>query len=50
VHRAKENINKELQEIFLVVKSNAVVDPRAMMIHASDTATTSRAMMTTRRL
>ena len=36
VNRSEEDIDEELEEELLVVKADAVVDPRAVMVHASD--------------
>ena len=48
--RAQENVNEELQEKLLVVVTNAIVDPGAVMVHPGDAALTDRAMMAKRGL
>lgn len=40
VHGAKEDVDEELEEELLIVVADAVVDPRAVMVHAGDAALT----------
>ena len=45
MNRAKENVDEELQEELLIIESNAVINPWAMMVHPSDAAFTNRTVM-----
>ena len=42
----KQNVNKEKQEILAVPKSNAIVDPRTVVVHVEDTSVADGAVMT----
>ena len=46
MHRTQEHIDKELQEEFLVIIADTVVNPRAMVVHASYASFTNRAVVT----
>jgi hypothetical protein len=48
--RAIEHINQEEDEMLLIVVTNAIIDPRAMMIHSSNASFASRAVMRMGRL
>lgn len=43
------NINQKLQKILLVLFSNTIINPRAMMVHPSNTSLANTAMMGSRR-
>lgn len=42
----QEDVDQELEEELLVVVTNAVVDPGAVVVHAGDTSLADRAVMT----
>jgi hypothetical protein len=50
VHASEEDVDEELQEELLVRVSNAIVHPRAVMVHASDAPAASRAVVALRSL
>ena len=50
VEAAQEDVDEELQEELLVGIADAVVHPRAVMVHASDAVAASRAVMALRGL
>ena len=45
IGRKETNINQKLQKVFLVALSHTVVDPRAVVVHATDTPLTDPAVM-----
>lgn len=47
---AEEDVDEEEQEVLLVVVADAVVHPRAMVVHAGDAPLAGRAVMALRRL
>ena len=47
---SKKYIKQEEQEMFLIVEAYAVVYPRTVVIHASDTPFADRTVMAQRRL
>jgi hypothetical protein len=46
VPTTQSHVNKELKEELLIVEANAVIHPRAMMIHSGDTVFADRTVMT----
>ena len=49
MQRTQEHIDKELQEEFLVIIADTIVNPRAMMVHACYASFTNRTVVTERR-
>ena len=41
----QENIDQEQEEVLLIIETNAVVNPRAVMVHSGNASLASRAMM-----
>ena len=50
MHASQKDVDEELQEELLVGVANAIVHPRAVMVHASDAPATSRAVVALRSL
>ena len=46
MRRAKPDVDQELEEKFLVIEANAIVDPRAVVVHSGDASLANRAVMT----
>ena len=42
---ATHGIEKKIEEIFVIVQSNAITNPGTMVIHAADAAATDRAVV-----